>query len=106
MPQSSRKTSQSLRIQLNRKGRLFSHRGKRIRRGGMQLIDEFIINKVDIKDSDEYIFDNLRKRCYELIDKHPEKRQLFDNYIKKQEEENDVLENKVVCSTMVIKKIA
>jgi SAM-dependent methyltransferase len=78
---------------------------QQIKASGMQLIDELIINKDDIKDSDNYIFDNLKKRCFELIDIHPDKRQLFNNYIEKQEEENDVLENKVICSTMVIKKI-
>jgi len=77
---------------------------QQIKSSGMQLVDEIIINKDDIKDSDDFIFDNLKKKCVELIDKYPDKKQLFDNYIKKQEEENDVLENKVVCSTMVIKK--
>ena len=71
---------------------------------GMQLVDEVIIGREDIRDSDNYIFDKLKKRCHELIDKHPDKQQLFYDYIKKQEEENEVLENKVICSTMVIRK--
>jgi cyclopropane fatty-acyl-phospholipid synthase-like methyltransferase len=71
---------------------------------GMQLIEDDIIRKDDIKDSDDYIFDNLEKRCFELINKYPDKKELFENYIKKQEIENDVLESKVVCSTMVIKR--
>jgi SAM-dependent methyltransferase len=78
---------------------------QQIKDSGMQLVDEFINSKDNIKDSDDYIFVKLKKRCNELIDKNPDKRQLFDNYIKKQEEENDVLENKIVCSTMVIKTI-
>ena len=77
---------------------------KQISLAGMQLIDDEIIKKEDIKDSDDYIFENLKKRCIELIDKYPDKQELFRNYIKKQEEENDVLENKVVCTTMVIKR--
>ena len=52
----------------------------------------------------DYIFDNLKQRCNELIYKYPDKEKLFENYIKKQQIENDVLENKVICSTMVIKK--
>jgi cyclopropane fatty-acyl-phospholipid synthase-like methyltransferase len=71
---------------------------------GMQLIDEDIIQKDDIKESDDFIFENLKKRCNELIENYPDKNQLFLNYIQKQEEENDVLENKIICSTMVIKK--
>jgi ubiquinone/menaquinone biosynthesis C-methylase UbiE len=69
---------------------------------GMQITEDEIFQQAFIKDSDDYIFDNLKKRCNELIDKYPDKKELFLNYIKKQEEENDVLENKVICSTMVI----
>ena len=71
---------------------------------GMQLIEDDVIQKDDIKDSDDFIFDNLKKRCFELINKFPCKKELFENYIKKQEIENDVLESKIVCSTMVIKR--
>ena len=77
---------------------------QQIHSAGMQLIEEVIIGKDDIKDSDDYIFDNLGKRCFELIERYPEKKNLFLDYIEKQEEENDVLENKVICSTMVIKR--
>lgn len=71
---------------------------------GMQLIEDIIIPKDCIKNSDNFIFDNLKKRCLELINMYPDKKELFENYIKKQEIENDVLESKVVCSTMVIKR--
>ena len=71
---------------------------------GMQLVDEVIIGKDDIATSDAYIFENLKKRCQELVHKHPEKRMLFENYLREQEEENEVLETKVICSTMVIRK--
>jgi ubiquinone/menaquinone biosynthesis C-methylase UbiE len=77
---------------------------QQIHSAGMQLIEEVIIGKDDIKDSDDYIFDNLKKRCFELTAMYPEKKKLFMDYIQKQEEENDVLENKVICSTMVIKR--
>jgi SAM-dependent methyltransferase len=71
---------------------------------GMQLIEDDIFQQTFIKDSDDYIFGNLKKRCTELIDKFPDKKELFLNYIKKQVEENDVLENKVICSTLVISR--
>lgn len=77
---------------------------QQIHSAGMQFIEEEIIRKDDIKDSDDYAFANLKKRCFELIAKYPRKKEIFINYIKKQEEENDVLENKVICSTMVIKR--
>jgi ubiquinone/menaquinone biosynthesis C-methylase UbiE len=71
---------------------------------GMQLLENDIIKQDNIKESDDFIFENLKKRCDELIDKYPDKKELFINYIQKQVEENDVLENKVICSTMVISK--
>jgi len=77
---------------------------QQIKDSGMQFIDEVIIKEDEIKDSDDYTFENLKKRCNELIKKYPAKNKLFENYIKKQEEENDVLETKVVCSTILIRK--
>lgn len=78
---------------------------KQISDVGMNLLDEVIIDQDEIKTSDEYILDKIKKRCQELIKKHPDKSSLFYNYIKKQEEENEVLENKVTCSTMLIGKV-
>lgn len=77
---------------------------QQIEKAGMQLVENDIMDREDIKDSDEFIFNNLKKRCMELIDKYPDKKDLFENYIKKQEVENDVLENKIIGTTMVIKK--
>ncbi len=70
----------------------------------MKLLDEVIIKKDEIKDSSDYIFKKLKRRCKELIKRYLDKKMLFENYIKKQEEENDVLEIKVVCSTMAISR--
>ena len=77
---------------------------KQIEAAGMKLVDEVIIEKNKIRYADDQIFSSLKKRCLELIDMHPEKHNLFEAYIKKQEEENGVLENKIICSTMVIKR--
>jgi protein-L-isoaspartate O-methyltransferase len=75
---------------------------RQIDSAGMQLIENDIMDQDDIKDSNNYIFGKLKKRCNELTDKYPDKKELFSDYIRKQEEENDVLENKVICSTLVI----
>jgi cyclopropane fatty-acyl-phospholipid synthase-like methyltransferase len=40
----------------------------------MKLIEDDIFERENIKNSDDYIFDNLKKRCVELINKHPEKK--------------------------------
>ncbi|MBI5216759.1 MAG: class I SAM-dependent methyltransferase [Ignavibacteriae bacterium] len=75
---------------------------KQIDVSNMHVIDEVISKNEDVKNSDGIIFENLKKRCLELIDIYPDKKKLFENYIKEQEEENEVLENKVICTTMVI----
>ena len=76
---------------------------KHITDAGMSLIDEIIIEPNDVNSESEKIFINLKKRCNELIEKHPDKKQLFLDYIKNQEIENEILGNKVICSTMVVK---
>ncbi len=76
---------------------------KQIKDAGMNLIDELFGPPDAIRTSDDLIFDKIEHRCKELIQKYPNKRSLFEDYIKKQIEENDVLENRIVCSTMVIK---
>ena len=77
---------------------------KQISDAGMKLVDEIIINKEKIKESDAHMYRNLKKRCQELIEIHPDKRNFFVDYVRKQEEENEVLETKVICSTMLFGK--
>jgi hypothetical protein len=77
---------------------------QQIEKAGMELVEIDIFNRDDIIDSDNHIFDTLKKRCLELIEKYPKKKNLFLDYIRRQEIENDVLENKVICTNLVIKK--
>lgn len=77
---------------------------KQIAEAGMELIDEFVVQCDEIKKSNEYIFKNLKKRCNQLIEKYPDKKELFLNYIKQQEYENEALESKSICPIMVIKE--
>ena len=77
---------------------------RQIGKSGMRIIDQVIIKANEIKDADDQIFANLKKRCQELIERHPQQRKLFEKYIRDQEKANDVLETKVVCATMAIRK--
>lgn len=76
---------------------------QQIEEAGMELVESNISDSEDIKDSDDQIFESLKKRCQELIEKFPDKRTLFLDYIQKQEIENDILENKLIGATMVIR---
>lgn len=71
-----------------------------IGQAGMKLIDE---NTDAPTDSVEQ-FENLQRRCKELITKYPEKTSLFENYIQSQANEYDALENEITSSVMVIGK--
>jgi molecular chaperone DnaK (HSP70) len=74
-----------------------------IENANMQIIDEVIADdKDDISEEHQTEFNNIVKRCTELIHKNPENKSLFESYVQKQKEEYDALENKVVCTTMVI----
>lgn len=93
-------------------GNDFSHPGilkksiilKQIEQAQMELIDEFICDRYKLKNSDEYLFEKIVKRCNQLIEMYPDDSQLFLDYIIKQQEENEILERKVTCSAMVIMK--
>lgn len=71
---------------------------------GMKLIDEDVFDRDYIKSSDDAIYKSLKKRCLELIERFPEKATLFKDYIKKQEKESIVLQEKILCAVLVIKK--
>ncbi len=83
-----------------RKSNILQH----IEKAGMELIGDHRFDRDQIQESDDFIHSHLKKRCDELIQKHPEKAPLFRNYVKKQEVEMDVLLNKVVTTTLVIRK--
>jgi len=75
---------------------------EQICKAGMELADEYIINVNQIRASNAAIFSAVKKRCAELIQKHPAESLLFENFVKKQTEENDLLENRIVSSAMLI----
>jgi len=79
---------------------------RQISDSGMKLIDEVVFDKDYIKDSDDAIYESLKKRCLQLINKFPGKATLFTDYIKRQEEENAVLEDQIVCAVMAIRRLS
>ncbi len=85
---------------LNKKSEIL----QQISNAGLHLITEIVFSQKDIRKSNQHISSHLRKRVRELQKKHPAKKSLFKRYLKKQEEENDILEKSVLCSTMLIGK--
>ena len=76
--------------------------GKKLK---VPLVDEIILTEKNIqyKEYDkEFTF--IKRRCTELIEKYPSKSKLFQEFVKKQKEEYEVLKNDFIGSTMVFKK--
>ncbi len=85
---------------IRKKGEIF----REIAEAGMEIVDEVIIREEDLKDTDSDIFKNLMARCLELAAAHPDKKELFLDYLRRQTEENAVLEKEAVCTTMVLRR--
>lgn len=77
---------------------------RQLEQAGLKVVDEVFSEHDDLSENQESLQDNLIKRCRELIVQYPEQKSLFEDYIKKQEDEVDVLVNKTVCATMILKK--
>ena len=77
---------------------------RQVKAAGMQIIENLPVAKSEVVESDDIILENLKKRCLELARQHPQKQKLFTDYIKKQEYESYVNAEKVICTTMVVKK--
>jgi len=71
---------------------------------GFVLKDEIVMKSNMITNSNQKIFESLKKRCEELIHQHPLQKKLFEQYIKVQEGENSNLENNLICSTMLFER--
>lgn len=77
---------------------------EQIERAGMKLADE-VLGKDDdsLLRNYETEYYNLSTRCDELIQKYPDKKELFSDYKNKQKEEYSKLISDIICSTMVMK---
>ena len=69
---------------------------------GMQVTEIQQSTYDEYVEADDIIISNLEKRCHELMQKNPDKRKLFEDYIKKQHVESDVNASKAVCASMLI----
>jgi len=76
---------------------------KQFGQAGMRLTDEIPCDYGEIADMANEM-ENISRRCHELKVKYPGKSSLFDNYIQTQASENNVLENDLSGSTMVLKQ--
>jgi hypothetical protein len=77
---------------------------RQIAAAGMRLVEEVPVGGEAINSQNETMFRGLRKRCAELIERFPEQKALFEDYVRRQVEENEFLEGEVECAVLAIKR--
>jgi cyclopropane fatty-acyl-phospholipid synthase-like methyltransferase len=70
-----------------------------IAKAGFSIIREEIYKRSEMDESDNEIFAVIENRAYELMAKHPEKRHIFEDYLKMQKLENQMLLDVLVSGT-------
>jgi SAM-dependent methyltransferase len=86
---------------------LVPRRGELLRQvaaAGMRIVEQVVLDRGDVAASDCRLFRDLETRCRELIARHPQRRALFEGYIRRQTEENDWLENRIACAVLAIRQ--
>lgn len=91
-------------------GKDFYHNGylpeaqymSQIRRAGFRIIDSIIYNRLEILKSNRDIYEQIKKRANELIAMYPGLDYIFQDYVRSQHIENEILENSVTCALMLI----
>jgi cyclopropane fatty-acyl-phospholipid synthase-like methyltransferase len=71
----------------------------------VELIEEDIIAGEMLKEVNNSNNQNIARRAMELKQKYPDKSKIFDDYVKKQLDECEFLENEVKCVTWLLRKI-
>lgn len=77
---------------------------RQVTAAGMHIAEQAVFGSREIAAADDAIFRRLERRCAELAARHPQERELFERYVRRQAEENDRLENRITCAVLVIRK--
>ena len=77
---------------------------EQIGKSGFETIDKYVYTQTEMSSSNEKIYTAISRRADELVIQYPEKKNLFEKYLKEQRLENDILENKITCAGFLLKK--
>ena len=75
---------------------------RQIAAAGMRIVEELPAPAGELERLNATLFRGLERRCAELAGKHPESRDVFEGYVRRQVEENAFLEGDVVCVVLAI----
>lgn len=76
-----------------------------VNQSGLKLIDSIDWKLEDLKNMNEFQVARIENRVLELVEKHPDKKELFLNYLKNQQEECQELENNLQCVSLLLRKV-
>jgi SAM-dependent methyltransferase len=79
---------------------------RQIAAAGMRIVEEVPVPDGALASLNETLFRALERRCAELAGLHPERKDVFEGYVRRQVEENAFLEGDVVCVLMAIGRAA
>jgi len=71
----------------------------------VELVEEDLIAEEILEDVNDNNNKNIVRRAMELKLKYPDKSKIFDDYVKKQLDECEFLENEVKCVTWLLRKV-
>jgi ubiquinone/menaquinone biosynthesis C-methylase UbiE len=74
-----------------------------LKRCKMRIADEAVFEKEHMIASNAFIFSQIERRAKELAIQYPERKELLDDYIKRQSIENEILQEKVKCAIVYLK---
>lgn len=75
---------------------------RQISAAGFTVIHEEIFERDRLTETDETLFNSIKRRAEELMDQYPEKSELFRKYIQNQEFENRMLETVITTGTWLL----
>jgi 2-polyprenyl-3-methyl-5-hydroxy-6-metoxy-1,4-benzoquinol methylase len=81
-----------------------SETDKQIQNAGFRIVEPFILDYNYIAESDTDIYQKIKIRALEMIKQYPNKKKIFEEYLRIQRIENDILENKIECVTWLLRK--
>jgi cyclopropane fatty-acyl-phospholipid synthase-like methyltransferase len=78
---------------------------RQIEESRFEIADKYIHPADESRNTDNEIYNQIEKRAKELIKMHPEKAELFEGYLKRQRDENEIIENSLINTALLLKKI-
>ena len=79
---------------------------KQIKKTGMEIIDSITDEKIpNQKDEHDKEFENLEKRCLELVEKYPKEKNIFLKFAETQKKLYEKLDNEITSVVFVVKNL-